>query len=56
MTRLILLPSAKRGRGNPNWGKGSLPIPVLLTEFETEVERLALTSTVRRFIAAKALV
>ena len=43
MTRFILLPSAKRRRGNPNWGKGSLPIPVLLTEFETEVERLGLT-------------
>jgi hypothetical protein len=28
--------------GNPNWGKPFLHIPMLVTEFETEVERLGL--------------
>jgi hypothetical protein len=33
------------GRGNPNWGKPLEPLPVLLTEFEIEVERLRLSPT-----------
>jgi len=32
-----------RGRGNPNWGKPPRPLPVVLTEFERQVERLGLT-------------
>jgi hypothetical protein len=45
MSRLFLLagPATKRRRGNPNWGKPSLPVPVLLTEFELLVKRLGLT-------------
>ena len=43
MARPIDLPGIKRGRGNPNWGKPPLPLPVLLTEFEVLVERLQLT-------------
>ena len=40
MIRSIVLP--KRGRGNPNWGKPLQTLPVLLTEFEMQVERLGL--------------
>ena len=29
-------------RGNPDWGKPLLPIPALVTEFETQVKRLGL--------------
>jgi len=29
-------------RGNPDWSKPLLPIPSLLTEFETQVARLGL--------------
>jgi hypothetical protein len=29
-------------RGNPDWGKPLLPIPSLVTEFETQVARLGL--------------
>lgn len=43
MARPIVLPSAKRRRGNPNWGKPPLPLPVLVTEFEMQVKRLGLT-------------
>jgi hypothetical protein len=43
MTRPIALPGTRRGRGNPNWGKPPARLPVLLTEFEVEVERLGLT-------------
>ena len=42
MTRPIALPGTKRGRGNPNWGKPFLTVPVLRTEFEKQVERLGL--------------
>ena len=42
MTRPIVLPGTKRGRGNPNWGKPLARLPVLLTEFEVQVERLGL--------------
>jgi hypothetical protein len=40
MTRSIVLSGTKRGRGNPNWGKPFQTIPVLMTEFEIQVERL----------------
>lgn len=43
MTRPIVLPGKKRGRGNPNWGKPFQTIPVLVTEFDMQVERLGLT-------------
>jgi hypothetical protein len=43
MTRPVTLLGAKRGRGNPNWGRLPQPVPVLRTEFEEQVERLALT-------------
>lgn len=43
MTRPIVLPGTKRRRGNPNWGKPFQTIPVLVTEFEMQVERLGLT-------------
>jgi hypothetical protein len=33
---------AMNKRGNPNWCKPLLPIPVLVTEFELEVARLGL--------------
>jgi hypothetical protein len=45
MTRLIVLPGTKRGRGNPNWGKPLPALPVILTEFEMQVERLGLSKT-----------
>jgi len=35
------LPIGKRRRGNPNWFSFK-PVPVLTTEFETEVARLGL--------------
>lgn len=35
----------KRPRGNPNWGKPLPAVPALLTQFETEVERLRLGSS-----------
>jgi hypothetical protein len=43
MTRPIVLPGTKRGRGNPNWGKPLLVLPVLPTQFEMQVERLGLS-------------
>jgi len=43
MTRPVALPGTKRSRGNPNWGKPLQALPVLLTEFELQVERLGLT-------------
>ncbi len=41
MTRRFALPSTRRRRGNPNWGKPGRH-PVLVTEFEREVEQLGL--------------
>jgi hypothetical protein len=43
MTRPIVLPGTKRGRGNPNWGKPFPAIPVMPTQFELQVERLGLS-------------
>ena len=43
MAKSMLLPSVRRKRGNPNWGKpGPLP-SANATEFETQVRRLGLT-------------
>ena len=36
------LPQARKGRGNPKWGKFLAPVPEFPTEFETEVARLEL--------------
>lgn len=44
MTKPFVLPSTKRGRGNPNWGKPITALPVILTQFEMQVERLGLSS------------
>jgi hypothetical protein len=41
MTRPFVLPGTKRRRGNPNWGKPGR-LPVLITEFERQVEQLGL--------------
>jgi hypothetical protein len=43
MTRPITPLGAKRGRGNPNWGKLSQCPPALPTEFEMQIKRLGLT-------------
>jgi hypothetical protein len=43
MTKPFVLPEPKKGPGNPNWGKPLGPVPQLLTEFEAEAARLALT-------------
>ena len=43
MTRPSGPAGTTRGRGNPSWGKGSRPLPAVLTEFEMQVERLGLT-------------
>jgi hypothetical protein len=45
MTRPFVVPGTKRGRGNPNWGKLRPALPVILTEFEMQVERLGLSKT-----------
>ena len=43
MTRAVVLQAAKRGRGNPNWGKFFRPLPVVLTEFEVQAKRLGIS-------------
>jgi hypothetical protein len=43
MTRPFVLPGTKRGRGNPNWGKAIPVLPVMVTQFELQVERLGLS-------------
>ena len=35
--------SMKRLRGNPNWGKPPASVPVIVPEFEKQVQRLKLT-------------
>jgi hypothetical protein len=50
MTRPFVLPGTKRGRGNPNWGKPFAALPVMLTRFELQVERLGLSKT--QFLAS----
>ncbi len=39
----IALPTLRRKRGNPNWGRPMPPVPALATEFELRVRRLQLT-------------
>jgi len=43
MTRPFVLPGTKRGCGNPNWGKPIPALPIMLTQFELQVERLGLS-------------
>jgi hypothetical protein len=45
MTRPITPLGAKRGRGNPNWGKPPQCPPALPTEFEMQVKRIGLTKS-----------
>ena len=44
MVQPFLPPSGHRKRGNPNWGKPALAIPVLATEFERKLRELGLTN------------
>ncbi len=44
MTRPFVLPGTKRARGNPNWGKPLPALPVMLTQFELQVELLGLSN------------
>ena len=53
MTKPIVLPGTRRGRGNPNWGKPVQAIPVLVTEFEMQVERLGLSKA--QYVASEPL-
>ena len=53
MTRPFVLPGTKRGRGNPNWGKPLPALPVILTEFETQVKRLGLSRA--QYVASEPL-
>jgi hypothetical protein len=53
MARHFALPTGKRRRGNPNWGKPLLPVPALLTEFELQVEKLGLTKA--EYVASRQL-
>ena len=39
----VVVPAAKRKRGNPNWGRPMPPAPALATEFELRVRKLQLT-------------
>jgi hypothetical protein len=39
----VALPTAKRKRGNPNWGRPLPFVPALPTEFEVRVRQLQLT-------------
>ena len=53
MPKPFTLPTAKRSRGNPNWGKPPAPVPALPTEFEIEVRRLELRKS--EYVASAAL-
>jgi hypothetical protein len=53
MTKPTVLPGTKRGRGNPNWGKPFPALPVMLTEFELQVERLGLSKA--QYVASEPL-
>ena len=53
MGRPVAVTNRKRGRGNPNWGKPSPPIPVFPTEFELQVRRLGLNK--REYVTSTAL-
>ena len=53
MVRPITPLGAKRGRGNPNWGKPPQCPPALPTEFEMQVKRIGLTKS--EYIASNEL-
>jgi len=53
MARYLALPTGKRRRGNPNWGKPPQPLLALLTEFELQVEKLGLTNA--EYVASREL-
>jgi hypothetical protein len=40
----VALPTAKRKRGNPNWGRPIAPLLALPTEFEMRARQLHLTA------------
>jgi len=40
----VVLPAARRKRGNPNWGRPIPPLFALPTEFEMQVRQLQLTA------------
>ena len=40
----VALPTAKRKRGNPNWGRPMPCVPALPTEFELQIRQLQLTA------------
>ena len=42
MATPVVLPAAKRKRGNPNWGRPIAPLLALPTEFEMQVRQLHL--------------
>jgi hypothetical protein len=44
MAMPVALPTAKRKRGNPNWGRPIAPSLALPTEFEMRVRQLQLTT------------
>jgi hypothetical protein len=49
MATPVVLPDAKRKRGNPNWGRPILPLLDLPTEFEIRVRQLQLTTETYTF-------
>jgi len=49
MTRPVALTVPHRKRGNPNWGRPTLPVPTLVTEFEMRVRQLRLTPEMYTF-------
>jgi len=53
MATPVVLPPAKRKRGNPNWGRPIPPTRAIPTEFEIQVRQLQLTA--RRYAASRQL-
>ncbi|HXY10063.1 MAG TPA: hypothetical protein VEI52_19635 [Terriglobales bacterium] len=49
MTRPVALPISHRRRGNPDWGRPILHVPILATEFEMLVKQLRLTPEMYTF-------
>jgi hypothetical protein len=44
MAMPVALPTAKRKRGNPNWGRPFAAVLALPTEFELQIKQLQLTA------------